>query len=73
MTSKENLYRAKSSGHSLIFTELREQKKYTIGWTGTIRKIQGEKEKTARKSQCWRKRFGPSRKNKKEIGPWKIL
>ena len=45
MISKENLYRTKNSGHSLIFTELREQKKYAIGWTGTTKKIQGEKEK----------------------------
>ena len=52
MTSKENLYRVKSSGHSLIFTELTEQKKYTIGWSGMIKNIQGEKEKPARKSQC---------------------
>ena len=72
MTSKESLYRPKSSGHSLIFTELREQKKYTIGWTGTIKRIQGEKEKMRENLNVGEKVLVLAKKKRKKSAPGKF-
>ena len=72
MISKENLYRTKNSGHSLIFTELREQKKYAIGWTGTTKKIQGKKEKGPENLNVGEKVLVLAKRKRKKSAPEKF-
>ena len=55
----KNIFKSlKTDSNSVLFSE----EKIDSSWTGTIKKNTGRKRKNARKSQCWQKSFGPSRK-----------